>query len=170
MQIQQPRKTYHLRSAAPVPPAITAPTKCTSNIEKENVKPKSSRVKVPTKTVGKPKPVEEVDLTATTEEDEVVKGNSDFVTTGAIVNNAKKRQCKPTVVVSDSVVTQPLVPQVPALDTTYKTPAEAVKSRKRKVGVVSAKVSEVVQSRKCMQVIVVSNPVSLTKTDTVDTI
>ena len=127
-------------------------------------------MKVPTKTIGKPKPVEEVDLTATTEEDEVVKGNSDFVTTGVIVNNAKKRQCEPTVVVSDSVVTQPLVPQVPALDTIYKTPAEAVKSRKHKVGAVSAKASEVVQSRKRMQVIVVSNPVSLTKTDTVDMI
>ena len=127
-------------------------------------------MKVPTKTVGKPKPVEEVDLTATTEEDEVVKGNSDFVNTGAIVNNAKKRKCKPTVVVSDSVVMQPLVPQVHALGTTYETPAEAVKSRKRKVGVVSAKASEVVQSRKHMQGIVVSNPVSLTKTDTVDTI
>ena len=35
---------------------------------------------------------------------------------------------------------------------------------------VSAKASEVVQSRKHMQGIVVSNPVSLTKTDTVDTI
>ena len=67
-------------------------------------------------------------------------------------------------------MTQPLVPQVHALGTTYKTPAEAVKSRKRKVGVVSAKASEVVQSRKHMQGIVVSNPVSLTKTDTVDTI
>ena len=117
-------------------------------------------MKVPTKTVGKPKPVEEVDLTATTEEDEVVKGNSDFVNTGVIVNNAKKRKCKPTVVVSDSVVTQPLVPQVHALGTTYETSAEAVKSRKHKVGVVSAKASEVV----------VSNPVSLTKSDTVDTI
>ena len=83
-------------------------------------------MKVPTKTIGKPKLFEEVDLTATTEEDRVVEGNSDFVNTGAIVNNAKKRKCKPTVVVSDSVVTQPLVPQVPALDTTYKTPAEAV--------------------------------------------
>ena len=178
MQIQQLHKTYPLRSAAPVPPAITAPTKCTTNIEKENVKPKSSWVKVPTKTVGKPKPVEEVDLTATTEEDEVVKLNSDFVNTGAIVNNAKKRKCKLTVVVSDSVVTQPLVPQVPALGTTYETPAEAVKSRKHKVGAVSAqsevavsaKASEVVQSRKCTQGIVVSNPVSLTKTDAVDTI
>ena len=133
-------------------------------------------MKVPTKTIGKPKPVEEVDLTATTEEDEVIKGNSDFVNTGAIVNNAKKRKCKPTVVVSDSVVTQPLVPQVPALGTTYETPAEAVKSRKHKVGAVSAqsevavsaKASEVVQSRKRMQGIVVSNPVSLTKTDAVD--
>ena len=47
-------------------------------------------MKVPTKTVRKPKPVEEVDLTATTEEDEVVKGNSDFVNTGVIVNNAKR--------------------------------------------------------------------------------
>ena len=127
-------------------------------------------MKVPTKTIGKPKPVEEVDLTATTEEDEVVKGNSDFVNTGVIVNNAKKRKCKLTVVVSDSVVMQPLVPQVHALGTTYETPAEAVKSRKHKVGVVSAKASEVVQSRKHMQGIVVSNPVSLTKTDTVDTI
>ena len=87
-------------------------------------------MKVPTKTVGKPKPVEEVDLTSTTEEDEVVKGNSDFVNTGVIVNNAKKRKCKPTVVVSDSVVMQPLVPQVHALGTTYETPAEAVKNRK----------------------------------------
>ena len=170
MQIQQPRKTYPLRSAAPVPPAITEPTKCTTNIEKENLKPKSSRVKVPTKTIGKPKPVEEVDLTATTEEDEVVKGNSDSVNTDAIVNNAKKRKCKLTVVVSDSVVMQPLVPQVHALGTTYETPAEAVKSRKCKVGVVSAKASEVVQSRKQMQGIVVSNLVSLTKTDTVDMI
>ena len=127
-------------------------------------------MKVPTKTIGKPKPVEEVNLTATTEEDEVVKGNSDFVNTGVIVNNAKKRKYKPTVVVSDSVVMQPLVPQVHALGTTYETPAEAVESRKRKVGVVSAKASEVVQSRKHMQGIVVSNPVSLTKTDTVDTI
>ena len=177
MQIQQLCKTYPLRSAAPVPPAITAPTKCTTNIEKENIKPKSSRVKVPTKTIGKPKAVEEVDLTATTEEDEVLKGNSDFVNTGVIVNNAKKRKCKPTVV-SDSVVTQPLVPQMPALGTTYETPAEAVKSMKRKVGAVSAqsevavsaKASEVVQSRKHMQGIVVSNPVSLTKTDAVDTI
>ena len=133
-------------------------------------------MKVPTKTVGKPKPVEEVDLTAITEEDEVIKGNSDFVNTGAIVTNAKKRKCKPTVVVSDSVVMQTLVPQVPALDTTDETPAEAVKSRKCKVGVVSvqsevavsAKASEVVQSRKRMQGIVVSNPVSLTKTDAVD--
>ena len=82
----------------------------------------------------------------------------------------KERKCKPTVVVSDSVVMQPLVPQVPALGTTYKTPAEAVKSRKCKVGAVSAKASEVVQSRKHMQGIVVSNLVSLTKTDTVDTI
>ena len=105
MQIKQPCKTCPLQSAAPVPTAITAPTKCTISIEKENVKPKSSQVKVPTKTVGKPKPVEEVDQTATTEEDEVIKGNSDFVNTGAIVNNAKKRKCKPTVVVSDSVVT-----------------------------------------------------------------
>ena len=120
-------------------------------------------MKVPTKTVEKPKPVEEVDLTATTGGGEVVKGNSDFVNTGVIVNNAKKRKCKPTVVVSDSVVMQPLVPQVHALGTTYKTPAEAVKSRKHKVGVVSAKASEVVQSRKHMQGIVVSNPVSLTK-------
>ena len=135
-------------------------------------------MKVPTKTVGKPKPVEEVDLTATTEEDEVDKGNSDFVNTGAIVTNAKKRKRKPTVVVSDSVVMEPLVPQVPTLDTTYETPAEAVKSRKHKVGAVSAqsevavsaKASEVVQSRKCMQGIVVSNPVSLMKTDTVDSI
>ena len=68
-------------------------------------------MKVPTKTVGKPKPVEEVDLTATTEEDEVIKENSDFVNTGAIVTNAKKRKCKLTVVVSDSVVMEPLVPQ-----------------------------------------------------------
>ena len=127
-------------------------------------------MKVPTKTIGKPKPVEEVDLTATTAEDEVIKGNSDFVNTGAIVNNAKKRKCKPTVVVSDSVVMQPLVRQVPALGTTYETPAEAVKSRKFKVGAVSAKASEVVQSRKHMQGIVVSNLVSLTKTDTVDMI
>ena len=52
---------------------------------------------------------------------------------------------------------------MPALGTTYETPAEAVKSRKRKVGAVSAKASEVVQSRKHMQGIVVSNPVSLTK-------
>ena len=135
-------------------------------------------MKVPTKTSGKPKPVEEVDLTAITEKDEVVKGNTVFVNTGAIVTNAKKRKCKLTVVISDSVVIQPLVPQVPALDTTYKTPAEAVKSRKRKVGavsaqsevVVSAKASEVVQSRKPTQGIVVSNPVSLTKTDAVDSI
>ena len=168
MQIQQPRKTYTLRSAAPVPPAITAPTKCTTNNEKENVKPKSTWVKVPTKTVGKPKPVEEVDLTATTEEEEVVKGNSNSVNTGAIVTNAKKRKRKLTVVVSDSVVTEPLVPQVPALDSSYETPAEAVKSRKCKVGVVSAQASEVVQSRKCTQGIVVSNPVSVTKTDAVD--
>ena len=119
MQIPQPLKTYPLQSAAPVPPAITAPTKCTTNNEKENVKPKSTWVKVPTKTIGKPKPVEEVDLTATTEEDEVVKENSDSVNTGAIVTNAKKRKRKPTVVVSDSVVMEPLVPQVPALDTTY---------------------------------------------------
>ena len=49
-------------------------------------------MKVPTKTIGKPKPVEEVDLTATTEEDEVVKGNSDIVNTGAIVTNAKKEK------------------------------------------------------------------------------
>ena len=136
-------------------------------------------MKVPTKTIGKPKPVEEVDLTATTEEDEGIKGNSDSANTGAIVTNAKKRKHKLTVVVSDSVVTEHLVPQVPALDTTYETPAETVKSRKHKVGVVSAqasevavsaKASEVVQSRKCMQGIVVSNPVSLTKTDAVDSI
>ena len=72
-----------------------------------------------------------MDLTATTGEDEVVKGNSDFVNAGVIVNNAKKRKCKLTVVVGDSVVMQPLVPQVHALGTTYETPAEAVKSRKR---------------------------------------
>ena len=67
---------------------------------------------------------------------------------------------------------------MPALGTTYETPAETVKSRKHKVGVVSAqsevavsaKASEVVQSRKRMQGIVVSNPVSLTKTDAVDMI
>ena len=67
---------------------------------------------------------------------------------------------------------------MPALGTTYETPAEAVKSRKRKVGMVSAqsevavsaKACEVVQSRKRTQGIVVSNPVSLTKTDTVDMI
>ena len=87
-----------------------------------------------------------------------------------IVTNVKKRKRKPTVVVSDSVVTEPLVPQVPALDSTYETPAEAVKSRKCKVGAVSAQASEVVQSRKCMQGIVVSNLVSLMKTDAVDLI
>ena len=80
----------------------------------------------------------------------------------------KKRKCKPTVVVSDSVVTEPLVPQVPALDSSYKTLAEAVKSRKCKVCVVSAQASEVVQSRKRTERIVLSNPVSVTKTDTVD--
>ena len=127
-------------------------------------------MKVPTKTVEKPNPLEEVDLTATTEEDEVIKGNSDSVNTGAIVTNAKKRNHKLTVVVSDSVVMEPLVPQVPALDSTYETPAEVVKSRKHKVGAVSAHAPEVVQSRKCMQGIVVSNPVSLTKTDAVDSI
>ena len=97
---------------------------------------------------------------------------------GDFRGRAKKRKCKPTVVVSDSVVMQPLVPQVPALDTTHETPAEAVKSRKHKEGAVSsqsevtvsAKASEVVQSRKHTQEIVVSNPVSLTKTDAIDSI
>ena len=87
-------------------------------------------MKGPTKTVGKPKPVEEVDLTATAEEDEIVKENSDSVNPCAIVTNANKRTRKQTVVVSDSVVMEPLVPQVPALDSSYETPAEAVKSRK----------------------------------------
>ena len=122
-----------------------------------------------------------MDLTATTEEEEITKGNSDSVNPGVIVTNAKKRKRKQTVVVSDSVVTEPLVPQVPALDSSYKT--EAVKSKKCKVSVVSdsvvmlpatvtepvaAQASEVVHSRKCTQRIVVSNPVSVMKTDTVD--
>ena len=76
-------------------------------------------MKVPTKTVVKPKPVAEVELTASTEEEEVVKGNSDSIKTGAIdtvVTNGKKRTCKPTVVVNASVVMEPLVPQVPTLN------------------------------------------------------
>ena len=48
-------------------------------------------MKVPTKTGGKAKPVEEVDLTATTKEDEITKGNSDYVNHGEIVTNAKKK-------------------------------------------------------------------------------
>ena len=101
------------------------------------------------------KPVEEVNLTATTEQDEIAKRNSDYLNCGAIVTNAKKRKCKQTVAVSDSVVTESLVSQVPTLDSSYKTPAEAVKNRKHKVNVVSdstvvlpAQASEVVHSRK----------------------
>ena len=70
------------------------------------------------------------------------------------------------VVVSTSVVTEPLVPQVPALN--YETPAESVKRRKQKVGAVSLQASEVMQSRKRPKGIIVSPPVSVTKTGPVD--
>ena len=132
-------------------------------------------MKVPTKTVLKSKPIAQVDLTATTEEDKVIKGNSDSIETGAIetvVTNGKTRTRKPTVVVSASVVTEPLVPQVPVLN--YETPAESVKSRKRKLGAVtlqaskvgadSLQASEVMQSRKRPKGVIDSPLVSDKKT------
>ena len=199
MQIQPPCKIYTIRSGAPIQPPITsAPTDSTTNNEKENVKPttssrKSTRVKVPTKSIEMPKPVTEVDLTTTTEEEGNAKENSDSVNPGVSVTNAKKRKRKQkidSVVTPPDAVTKPVATQVPVLDSSYKTPAEAVKSRKCKVSVVSdsvvmppadvmktvaAQASEVVHSRKHTQRSVVSNPVShvvhpaaVTKCDTVD--
>ena len=106
-----------------------------------------------------------MDPPATTEEDKVIKGNSDSIETGAIetvVTNGKTRKHKPTVVVSASVVMEPLVPQVPVLNN--KTPAESVKSRKRKLGAVSLQASEVMQSRKRPKGVIDSPLVSDTKT------